>query len=145
MKLDVANVNLLEDYSNYTASKEEIEASAKLTQALIANQAAKKAREAETGCKKPFLNIGKKKKAYEACLSDSSAKKAEAIAEENKTALELAKAKVEAAKYGRVAEDDLDSEKTFLGMPQTTGIVVTLIGLTALTITGIVLIKKMRS
>ena len=48
------------------------EALAKQTSAALqAAKARRDAEEARTGCKKPFLNIRKKKEAYEKCLADN--------------------------------------------------------------------------
>ncbi len=151
LSLDVANKNLLEDFSNADAdtyvNKDTIEATAKLSEALIANKAAKNALQATTGCKKPFLNIGKKKKAYQKCLDDSAAAKAKAQQDANRTQLELAKAQVEAAKYQamstRSAKTNDDAPK-FLGMPQTIGIVVTVLGVTAIGVGAVLAIKHFK-
>ena len=68
---EIANSNFgNEPTSNMDAA--EYEALAKQTSAAL--QAAKAARDAETartGCKKPILNIGQKKKDYEKCLADN--------------------------------------------------------------------------
>lgn len=147
ISFDVSNKSLLEDFSNAEGgnqyvSQESIDASAKLTQSIIANQQAKKAMEAATGCKKPLINISKKKKAYEQCLSDSSAKKAAAEAELRKTEMMLAQARIEEAKANKRQASIDSSEKKFLGMNQTTAVVVGVLGLGLLAIGGYVLVKK---
>ena len=105
--LDLSNQN--QAYSNYTPSDKEIEASAKLTAQLAQNRADAKARESETGCKKPFPNLFKKKKAYEKCLAES--------AERRNAPVDYTPPPV------RIPEP-----KKFLGMPQDVGIVVTVLG-----------------
>ncbi len=62
-------------YSNYTPSQQEIDASAKLTQQLLASNAAKKAASAASGCPKRPLFAGKKRDAYNKCMADVAAKK----------------------------------------------------------------------
>ena len=64
-------------------SDEEIKASAALTQQLAQNRARQKELEAQTGCRKPFFNVGKKKKAYEKCLADNKKAADEAKAKAN--------------------------------------------------------------
>jgi hypothetical protein len=78
--MEVANRILAnnEDFSNaggYTPSEGEIAASAAITQQLLANKSAKDAAESQTGCHKPFLMIGKKKRSYEKCMDDNKARK----------------------------------------------------------------------
>lgn len=145
-EFDVQNLSLIDDdvksnaEGGYQPSKEEIEASAKLTQALIANRQAKKLLEAQTGCKKPFLNFGKKKDEYEKCLADSQRRKdeaREAEAEQVRAQLELERLKQQNAR----GSSDF-TEKKFLGMPQTTGIIVTILGITGLAVGGYFIWKR---
>lgn len=146
-EFDIQNISLIDDdvksnaEGGYQPSKEEIEASAKLTQALIANRQAKKLLEAQTGCKKPFFNMGKKKDEYEKCLSDSQKKKDEARlaeAEQVRAQLELEKLKQQNIR----SSSGVDTEKKFLGMSQTAGIIVSILGVTALAVGGYFIWKK---
>lgn len=146
ISFDVSNRSLLEDFSNAEGNQyvnqESINESVKLAQAIAANNAAKKALEAATGCKKPVINLFKKKKEYERCLAESSAKKAAAEAEAKRTELLLAQARIEEAKASN-RQASISSEKRFLGMDQTTAVVVGVLGLGLLAIGGFVLVKKM--
>lgn len=147
ISFDVSNRSLLEDFSNAEGgnsyvNQESINESLKLAQALAANNAAKKALEAATGCKKPVINLFKKKKAYEQCLADSAAKKAAAEAEAKRTELLLAQARIEEAKANNRSVSQDTSDKKFLGMDQTTAVVLGVLGLGLLAIGGYVLVKK---
>lgn len=104
---------------NQYVSDEQIQASIKLTEQLAKNRATAKSIEAETGCKKPLINIGKKKKAYEECLANAAAKKQ--AAQESYTPPPPART---------------PEKKTFLGMPQDVGIVVTVLGSAAVLFLG---------
>lgn len=64
-----------EKHFNYTPTDEDkknSEAAVKAAmQQIMQISANRKAQEATTGCHKPLFNVGKKKKAYEACLADN--------------------------------------------------------------------------
>jgi uncharacterized membrane protein len=115
-----------------------------------------------TGCKKPILMIGKKKKAYNECIANyknevdrakeaqqqlaSSSSAAAAAAEKAKKELEETKAELAASKDGsgsNRSRENSESDK-FLGMPKAVGITVTVVGGLALIVGGIFLVKKLR-
>jgi hypothetical protein len=133
---------------------------------LFRNRKTKKEIRGITGCKKPVLNVGKKKKEYEKCLSDYKSAQANKEKEledakrklassSSSSAAELAAAKkeLEAKEQELLASKSAvskTSEKTetegdkFLGMPKAVGITVTVVGALALIVGGIFLVKKLR-
>jgi uncharacterized membrane protein len=113
-----------------------------------------------TGCKKPILMIGKKKKAYNECIANyknevdrakeaqqqlaSSSSAAAAAAEKAKKELEETKAELAASKDGSGNRSRNSQSDKFLGMPKAVGITVTVVGGLALIVGGIFLVKKLR-
>lgn len=111
--------NLFSNASGSYVSKEEIDATIKLTQQLAAANAAKKAAEAETGCHKPFPMLFKKKKAYLECMANSQKIKADALKLAN-TPAPTAPVYVPPA------------PKKILGMEQSAGVAVIIFGTAAI-------------
>lgn len=130
-QLDLANKNTTFSNAggNQYVTDEEIQASAKLTQQLAANRAAAKQRELETGCHKPFLNVGKKKKAYLKCLQDAAERQAKA----NQPVI---------VESPRSSTPPPATEPKFLGMPQTAGIAVVVVGIGVLGFLGYKLLTR---
>jgi uncharacterized membrane protein len=130
---------------------------------LDSNASGRKTLRALTGCKKPIFMVGKKKKAYNECISNYNQAKAKqasdlaqaasasaasaAAAEKAKKELEETKVQLAASKDGsgsnRSRENSESSDK-FLGMPKAVGITVTVVGGLALIVGGIFLVKKLR-
>ncbi len=108
--------------TGYTPSKQEIQESQDLTNQLLAARQKKLALEAETGCKKPLLNIGKKKKKYEQCLADNKKAKDDAAKREQ----EIIDMQRQAMNKPSVYTPP-PPPKTFLFMPQEIGIPVVII------------------
>ena len=124
--MELANIHLRENFSN-AVSQEEIEAGTKLTEQLIAAKAARDAADSASGCTKPFFNVGKKKKEYEACL------------EKNKADKRAATEALKKALADSVVKKDVPKKKAFISTPA--GIVVTILG-TIVIGTGIYLAVK---
>lgn len=112
----------------YQANSEDIQATTELAMQLAKLKAERDRMSAETGCTKPFLNVGQKKKDYEKCLSESARKKQDLLDRQE-----------EILRQQRELADRRDSkpeEKKFLGMPQEIGIPVTIIAGIALIFGG---------
>jgi len=112
---------------------------AKLKAVLAKKKMQRDAMMAKSGCKKPMINIGRKKREYLACIQDFNrgnldAKRAQLeyrLAEkklESATALQLQRAK--------------NSPKKFLGMPQGVGLLVFGLGVSALMLGSLYIYKK---
>ncbi len=158
--LEISNSNLLEDYqdevSNRTIGENKSNmdadtaaqlgtAGANLAAMLAANKAAKDTAYANTGCQPltaaqktaDLFNGSKNRTAYQRCLAVAQQKAADDLARE-----QIRLAIASGSNGSSVLAAQTKSTKKFLGMPQTTGIVVTVLGSIALLVGGIVAIKK---
>lgn len=97
-----------------------------LLQQLADNKAKKTAMASSTGCKKPLINIGKKKKAYQKCLSDNEQKKAD-IEKRQEELLRLQR---------ELANKPKEKEATVFGMRQDIGIPIVVLGSAVLLFLG---------
>ena len=117
------------------------EATVTLLAQLAANKAIRDAAYANTGCKPPgMFALHKKKTAYDRCLAIAKQDADARLAAANASAERIAAA---AANSGTGGGGNAPAPvKKFLGMPQTAGIIVTVVGSLALLVGGFILIKK---
>ncbi len=125
-RIFLANARIFSSADGYQVSSEDIQATTQLAQQLAQLKAEKDRISAETGCTKPFLNIGKKKKEYEECLSNSAKKKEDLLRRQE----DLLRQQRELADRSR--RDEQSEKKMFLFMPQEIGIPVTILASVAL-------------
>jgi hypothetical protein len=118
--MDTTKVLLSNKFSNADGAVDYgklAESSASLVSQLSANRAAQTA--ANGGCKKPLLNIGKKKKEYEDCLAEKKKEK-EALAKREAELIQLQRESL--------ISPSRTTEKKVLGMPKEIGIPVVILG-----------------
>lgn len=124
MRTELANSRFRQDFVNADGGMDaqQYEQAAKQTEGAIKTWLANRAAQtAETGCKKPIFNIGKKKQAYEKCLAENKAKR-------------------DAASYPTYTPSPSPvREKGFFETPA--GITVAVVGTAAL-ITGVIVLVK---